>query len=106
MGGQSTRMIGEIAKDSMEIIQQTSRRVYEQNVYAKKQVKDQVRKLKETRNELKEQQNAAQSEIVKSLLRLQSQKQRFDKAAENFADQFSLEKRRKKDVSPKEKQTL
>ncbi|KAL0589784.1 hypothetical protein ABG067_002009 [Albugo candida] len=80
MGGQSTRMLAEIAKDSMEIIEQTSKRVYEQNVYAKKQVNAQVQKLKETQIELKKQQNTAQTEMINSLLKLQTQKQRLDQS--------------------------
>lgn len=80
MGGQSTRMLAEIAKDSMEIIEQTSKRVYEQNVYAKKQVNAQVQKLKETQTELKKQQNTAQTEMINSLLKLQTQKQQLDQS--------------------------
>ncbi|CCI47869.1 unnamed protein product [Albugo candida] len=97
-------MLAEIAKDSMEIIEQTSKRVYEQNVYAKKQVNAQVQKLKETQTELKKQQNTAQTEMINSLLKLQ--KQQLDQSAVKFANQFSLEKRERNGAPPDANTTL
>lgn len=78
MGGRATRLINEIANDSMQIVHSTSRNVYEDNVHTKRDILNKLDTLKQAQSKAFEAKH--KSKMMESLHTLQAQKQYLDGA--------------------------